>query len=105
MHFLTRILQINLHISQKSRTFAAESCKEFLNMAREERNMIGYTIALVSEFANHFGVEPRQAYAYMKRYKGMEHLQQHYGVLHTQSFPDTIEALAQVCANNGGGLR
>ena len=74
-------------------------------MAREERNIIGYTIALVSEFANHFNVEPRQAYAYMKRYKGMEHLQRHYGILHTQSFPDTVEALAQVCAHNGGGLK
>jgi hypothetical protein len=25
--------------------------------------------------------------------------------LHTQSFPDTVEVLAQVCANNGGGLQ
>ena len=74
-------------------------------MAREERNIIGYTIALVSEFANRFGVEPRQAYAYIKRYKGIEHLQQHYAILHTQSFPDTVEALAQVCAHNGGGLK
>ena len=79
--------------------------QSLMNMAREDRNIIGYTIALVSEFANHFGVEPRQAYAYMKRYKGMEHLQQHYAVLHTQSFPDAVEALAQVCAHNGGGLR
>ena len=74
-------------------------------MAREERNMIGYTVALISEFANHFGIHPRQAYAYMKRYKGMEHLNEHYAVLHTQSFPDTVEVLAQVCANYGGGLQ
>ena len=38
-------------------------------------------------------------------YKGMEHLHDHYGVLHTQSFPDAVEALAQVCANNGGELK
>lgn len=62
-------------------------------------------VALISEFATHFGIHPRQAYAYLKRYKAMEHLCQHYGVLHTQSFPDAVEALAQVCANNGGGLR
>ena len=74
-------------------------------MAREERNIIGFTVALVSEFALRFGVHPRQAYAYLKRYKGMEHLHDHYGVLHTQSFPDVIEALAQVCVNNGGALR
>ena len=75
------------------------------DMAREERNMIGYTVALISEFANHFAIRPRQAYAYMKRFKGLQHLHEHYAVVHTQSFPDTIEVLAQVCANNGGGLR
>jgi hypothetical protein len=73
-------------------------------MAREEKNMVGYTVALISEFAQHFGVNPRQAYAYLKRFKGMEHLREHYGVLHTQSFSDSVEALAQVCANNGGQL-
>ena len=74
-------------------------------MAREERNILGFVVALISEFANHFGIRPRQAYAYLKRYKGIEHLHDHYGVLHTQSFPDTVEALAQVCANNGGELK
>lgn len=74
-------------------------------MARDERNMIGYTVALVSEFALRFGIRPRQAYAYMKRYKGMEHFHNYYGILHTQSFSDTVDVLAQVCQNNGGGLR
>ena len=74
-------------------------------MAREDRNVFGFTVALISEFATHFGINPRQAYAYLKRFKGIEHLREHYAVLHTQSFPDIIEALAQVCANNGGQLR
>lgn len=56
--------------------------------------MIGFTVALISEFASRFGVETRQAYAYMKRYKGLEHLHQHYAVLHTQSFADTVETMA-----------
>ena len=74
-------------------------------MSREDKNIIGFTVALISEFANRYEIHPRQAYAYLKRYKGLEHLQQQYGVLHTLSFPDTVEALAQVCANNGGGLK
>jgi hypothetical protein len=74
-------------------------------MAREERNIIGFTVAFVSEFALRFGIRPRQAYAYLKRFKGMEHLREHYAVLHTQSFPDVVEALANVCQNNGGQLR
>jgi len=74
-------------------------------MAREEKNMLGFMVALISEFANHFGIRPRQAYAYLKRYHGMAHLHDHYGVLHTQSFPDTVEVLAEVCAKHGGALR
>ena len=70
-------------------------------MAREEKNMIGYMVGLVSEFALRFGIRPRQAYAYLKRYKGMEHLLHHYGVLHTQSFSDTVDVLVHVCQNNG----
>ena len=34
----------------------------------------------------------------------MEHFQHHNGVLHTQSFSDTVDMVAQVCRNNGGGL-
>lgn len=74
-------------------------------MVREDRNVFGFTVALISEFATHFGINPRQAYAYLKRFKGMNHLREHYAVLHTQSFPDTVEVLAQVCANNGGQLQ
>ena len=73
-------------------------------MAREERNIICYTVALISEFALRFNINPRQAYAYLKRFKGMEHLREHYGVLHTQSFPDTVDVLTQICHNNGGKL-
>lgn len=93
-----------MHLCKKNVNFVA-GIEIHTSMAREERNMIGFTVALVSEFADHFGIEPRQAYAYMKRYKGMEHLRQHYAILHTQSFPDTVNTMAQVCANNGGGLR
>ena len=74
-------------------------------MTRDENNKLWYTVALISEFAQYYGTKPRQAYAYLKRYKGMEHLSAHYSVLHTLSFSDAIETLTQVCHNNGGALR
>lgn len=74
-------------------------------MSREDRYTIGYTVALISEFASRFSIKQRQAYAYLKRFKGLEHLQHHYQVLHTQTFPDAVEALAQVCVNHGGELK
>ena len=74
-------------------------------MAHDDRNCIGFTVALISEFALRHGIHPRQAYAYLKRFNGMEHLLCHYNVLHTQSFPDTVDILTQVCSNHGGELR
>lgn len=74
-------------------------------MSRDNKNLIGYTVALITEFASRFNIRQRQAYAYLKRFKGLEHLQRHYGVLHTQTFPDAVDALAEVCINHGGELR
>ena len=74
-------------------------------MSREDRNRLGYTVALISEFASRFGIQPRQAYAYMKRFGGLEHLNENYGVLHTQSFNDGVEIMTQVCAHHGGELQ
>ena len=74
-------------------------------MSREDRNVIGYIVAFVSEFAKRFGLRSREAYAYIKRFRGLDHLEEHYGVLHTLSFDDSVTAVAQVCINNGGELR
>lgn len=73
-------------------------------MAREEYDILRYSVALVAEFALQFGISHRQALNYLVRFKGLEHLQEHYNVLHTFSFEDSIESLAQVCRNNGGRL-
>lgn len=100
-----KFIPVLVYYLGKIHIFASEKVLTTTIMAREDRNVFGFTVALISEFAAHFGINPRQAYAYLKRFKGMEHLNDHYAVLHTQSFSDTIEALAQVCANNGGLLR
>ena len=74
-------------------------------MLREDRNRIGYTVALISEFAARYGIRQRQAYNYMKHFKGLKHLDEHYNFIHTQSFQDGVETMTQVCLNNGGKLR
>ena len=74
-------------------------------MSREEGNRLRYMIALSAEFANKFGIGEMQAYNYLVRFKGMEHLSSYYDVIHTQSLDDAVETMVQVCGNNGGGLR
>lgn len=74
-------------------------------MSRRETNILRFTIALVAEFARAYGITQKQAYNYLVRFKGMSHLNEFYNVLHTQSFEDNVEVLAEVCYNNGGQLR
>lgn len=74
-------------------------------MSREETNKLKYTIALIAEFADRFGIGEKQAYNYLSRFKGLAHLFTFYNVIHTQSFDDAVDMMIQVCARNGGGLR
>ena len=74
-------------------------------MSKHESNILKFTIALVTEFASYYGITQKQAYNYLVRFKGMSHLNEFYNVLHTQSFEDNVEVLAEVCHNNGGQLR
>ncbi|MBQ0160125.1 MAG: DUF3791 domain-containing protein [Bacteroidales bacterium] len=74
-------------------------------MSREDHNTVGYVVSLVSEFANRYGIKPRQAYAYLSRFKGLDHLYNHYNVLHTYSFDETVDVVSEVCRHNGGKLQ
>lgn len=74
-------------------------------MLKRDSNILKFTIALVTEFASTYGITQKQAYNYLVRFKGMSHLIEFYNVLHTQSFEDNVEILAEVCHNNGGQLQ
>ena len=74
-------------------------------MSREETNKLKYTIALIAEFADRFGIGEKQAYNYLSRFTGLAHLFAFYNVIHTQSFDDAVDMMIQVWAHNGGGLR
>ena len=73
-------------------------------MSKEKYNILQYSVALIAEFALHFGISQRQALNYLVRFKGFDHLEEFYNVLHTFSFEDSIDSLAQVYRNNGGRL-
>lgn len=73
-------------------------------MSRDETNKIKYIIALVAEFATKFSIGEKQAFNYLKRFKGMDYLSEFYDVLHTLSFEETVSSLATICNRNGGRL-
>ena len=68
------------------------------------KDKLAYIIAVVSEFAAAFSLNPQQAYRYLDRFKGIDFVDRFYDVEHTQSFEDVVEDLALYCRKNGGQL-
>lgn len=73
-------------------------------MSHQELNKLQFTIAMITEFAKKYHLKQKQAFNYLKRFKGMDFMDKHYDFMHTQSFDDVIESLKDVCKHNGGAL-
>lgn len=73
-------------------------------MSRTDQNKLKFIVALVAEFSRTYQLKQKQAFNYLHRFKGLDFLEKHYGIMHTQSFEDVIESLTTVCHRNGGQL-
>lgn len=74
-------------------------------MSREESYQLKYTIALIAEFAKAYSLGKKQAYNYLRRFKGLAYLKQFYDVLHTLPFEEAIHDISIICSRNGGKLQ
>ena len=72
------------------------------NVSELTRNKIDYFVVCVNDFADTYGMSYVAALDYLKAYKGLEFLSEHYDVEHTYSVEEAVADLAQVCARNGG---
>lgn len=70
----------------------------------EQDNKTYYIIYCISQFARHFNITLKQAYAYLKRHKGLDFLYECYEGEHLQSLDDAVEDLSVICQRNGGAL-
>ncbi len=68
------------------------------------KDKIQYIIALIAEFARHYGISQAQAAKYMSKYGAISLCDKHYGVMHTLSWKDNIESIAAYCKRKGGTL-
>ena len=66
------------------------------------KNKIDYFVVCVNDFADTHGMSYTAAFDYLKAYKGLDFLSNHYDIEHTYSIEDAVADLAQVCARNGG---
>jgi transcriptional regulator with XRE-family HTH domain len=77
---------------------------KFVSPKKIDKRIIGYILAVTIQFAKVYNLTVREASNYLNRYKGLEFLMEHYEVEHSLSFEDSVEDLARVCYNNGGGI-
>lgn len=73
-------------------------------MSRTDQNKLKFMVALVAEFSRTYQLKQKQAFNYLNRFGGVDFLEKHYGIMHTQSFEDVIDSLIIVCHRNGGQL-
>ena len=59
-----------------------------------------YLIYVINDFAEKFQLSLQGAYSYLRRYQGIEFLDDYYSAEHLLSIDDVI----LVCKRNGGGL-
>ena len=65
---------------------------------------VSFIVALISDFADRYGLSTPQAYRYLALFKGIDFLDEFYDVEHTLSFDDVVKDVALLCHNNGGAL-
>lgn len=73
-------------------------------MAYKIRDILEYTVAIVSEFASKFNLTEKQAYRYINFHKGVHFIEENYGIMHTLDFDEAVESVAIFCRKNGGQL-
>lgn len=73
-------------------------------MSDKEKSIIDYIVICISEFAKQKGMTTKDAYKYLKEYKGLEFLNECYEAEHTLSLNNAVEDLTEICKRNGGTI-
>ena len=74
-------------------------------ISKQEKNIINYIVICINEFAKRFKMTSKEAYLYLRNFKGIEFLKENYEAEHTVGLDDAIDDLKQVCVNNGGDIK
>ncbi len=74
-------------------------------MSKQEKNIINYIVICINEFAKQCKMTSKEAYIYLRDFKGIEFLKENYEAEHTVGLDDAIDDLKKVCNNNGGYIK
>lgn len=73
-------------------------------MSRTKNYQIPYTNACIRAFGRRFDMSTKEAYQYLRQYRGIDFLIEFYETEHLLSIEDAVDDLIICCQNNGGHL-
>lgn len=79
--------------------------KNAANMAtidKETSDKISFVTFIITKFARAYKMNSQQAYLYLKKYGGIEFLNEHWWALHTDNPFWAIRSIYMICHKNGG---
>lgn len=65
-------------------------------------DIIEYMVMMIGMFAKKYNMSTQEAQCYLSRYGALNLIQEHYGIMHTQTFEDMIDGITAFCKRNGG---
>lgn len=71
---------------------------------QEIMNKIEYVICCVGAFAAKYSLSNEQAYAYLRRFSGIDFLIDCYSAEHTLSIDEAVEDIQAICFQKGGRI-
>lgn len=71
---------------------------------KEIFDRIEYVVACVGAFGQRYSLTNPQAYAYLRRFAGIDFLLDCYAAEHTLSIDDAVSDLQVICSRKGGKI-
>jgi hypothetical protein len=79
-----------------------EALPQKRELDRETQNKVGFMAFIITKFARAYKMNRQQAYLYLKKYGGMDYLNDCWWALHIDNPMWAIRDMYLVCRNNGG---
>jgi hypothetical protein len=78
---------------------------ETRKLDKQTSDKISFMTYIIPKFASGYKMDIQEAYFYLKKYGGMDYLNECWWALHTDNPIWAIRDMAHVCRNNGGYLK
>ena len=79
-----------------------EPLQQKRELDRETQNKVGFMAFIINQFARTYKMNSQNAYKYLKKYGGLDFLNECWWALHTDNPVWAVRDMYLICVQNGG---